>query len=625
MTDVESLARLVDERWPHVRRALNYPVVDRVRVVRADDGEGEAGDIDASAGDESGRDAGDGGRDQGAYRWERNEITIPASYLRLLDPDPADAQRVVDAVLEREVGHYVYFPRELAHHLQYLQRATEAFDAARGKAVYTVYADVCADLRLLESGVAGGELLDLRRHMLNAITADGPGSIAVEAYRRVERLVAALYGTVFKDLDAPVTLTDDEREYLKHLREIPYFADSVAAHERNLVRFGHVLEDATDDLPGSLAGERPEDAGGGTVGRAFPTDLDALSRADVDDALSAAVEQGKWEYDRLAEFLDTETGFADRFEARAAGGAGLERSAIKTHDDEIPFYRRWAASHPLYVAQTPVETDELAQYRGDRTPYEVSDPLEDVDPFASMGLVGVPGISQVYEYEPGWTDVSEVRVPDLLVGLDSSGSMPPPGEESHAVLAAFVLANAYHRHGAHVGGYNFSADLAYLPPTRDRQQFYSLACARWGGGTALNWDALLAFLDEPNDDEVRTTDADDHEQLLADLQDGAGDERTSASTAGESADGDRPDVLTNLDHVLVTDGDVANRGAVVDAVERAAADARHFVFLTDEDAAEEWRALDAPNTRVHAVSESADLVDLAVGRSQSIATRPTTD
>lgn len=607
----EQFERAVETRWPAVRRELNYPVIGQVHLVG---GEDEHGEIDERA---------DSVADRGAYRWERNEIAVSLPFLRAVH-DGGDPGRVVETVLKHEAGHYVCFPRELARHLQYLQRATEAFGAERGERVYALYADVCNELRLLENGVVGDDVLELHRRTLDAV--DGPGSVSTGAHRRFTRLVLALYAALFDDLSSNVSLDGDERVYLDRLRDIDYFTEDVAVHERNLVRFGHVLDDAISDLPGTLEGDPPMDAGKSPADRAFPADLDAVSRSDLDDALSETVQQGQWEYERLASFLETRaTEFDDQFDD-AAGGAGIDHAGLDTHDDQIAFYRRWASTFPLYVADAPVTTDGDTRYRSGRKPYEIGDPLETIDPFASQGVLGVPGVSQVYRRDAARVTREEYRVPDLLVGIDSSGSMPLPDDESYAVLAAFVLANTYSRNGANVGGYNFAADLAYLPPSRDPTKFYSLVCARWGGGTVLNWRALVTFLqDDETDDEpvLRTSGSEAHESLLEDVR--ARDQKAAGSELAAADVTALPDELGRVDHVLITDGDVVNEREVLEYVARIGENARNFVFLTDEAAYEHWRTLDVPNTEVYLASDQSDLAGLAVGLAQSVTADGTTD
>lgn len=589
--DADRYRDVAERLWPDVQRAFNYPLLRGVRVVEADESVEPA-----------------------AFRWEAGRVVLSAAHLDALEPTEADVEWLVEALLKHEVGHYALFPRELSRHLRYLQRAEEAFGEERGYRFYALYADVCDELRLFRARIGGEEVLDHRRRVLEAVaTDDDLPSVAREARRRVQRLVLALYGETFDDLSPGVNLPDDERTHLDRLLEIDYLADDPDRHERNVVRFGRALEAALGDLPGrALRGlASPEDRGNSAHERPFSGDEPRrIPEAELDRALSDALADERWTYDRLTAFLERRAEFEDPRDLDRGGAAGLDRGDIERHDDQVAFFRRWAADFPVYVTDAPTEADETALYRSGRRSYEVGDPHHRVAPFASLGVLGVPGVSKVDEFEEGLVPAPDRGVPDLLVGIDSSGSMPRPDEESVAVLAAFVLAANYNRNGAAVGGYNFSGGVAFLPPGRHLDALHSLLCARWGGGTVLDRDALTRFVDRIDDLEgVTFSEEVAHDEML-DREVGDG-ERGGADDW--PADADVPEAFAGLDHVLVTDGDVANEAAVADFVRHIGERSRTFVLLTDASNYERWAERDLTNTLVYAVGDEADLVDLAVG------------
>lgn len=583
----------IDRRWPEVRRLFNFPLLHGVRI--ADDAD----------------------RDPSPVTWRDDRVVVSRAHLEALDPEPEDREAVVGALLKHEVGHYALFPRELSHHLRYLQRAEEVFGEERGYRYYARYADTCVELRLLKHRIGGEEILRYRHSAATAWAADESLSDPErEARRRIGRLLVALYQETFPDLPTVVSLPDREAAYLDRLREIDYFADGPEVHEGNLVRFGHALETALADLPGdALAGlATPEDRGKSPGERPFAGDaVDRIPEAELDSALSDALAEDEWVYDRLKGYLERRADFEDRYEAEQGGAAGLDRGAIERHDDEIPFYRRWAAEFPVYPTPTRQVEQETDLYRAGRKTFELGDPVDRLNPYASLGVLGVPGVSKVDRFDEGTVTTERTGVPDLLVGLDSSGSMPHPTEESHAVLAAFVLARAYHRNGASVGGYNFSGGVAFLPPSRSLEPFYALMCARWGGGTVLDREALVTFADRMGElDGIHVSDEEGHDEMV---------ER-------ELGEADAPvgaEAFDALDHVLVTDGNLANEDAVVEFVERVGDVARTFVFVTDPANYDRWADYSLPNTQVFTLGSEADLANLVVDVTRPVATDSGTD
>jgi hypothetical protein len=588
MTDTtERYEAILSAVWPSVRRAFNYPLVRRARL-------------------SDGRASGD------AYRWQDDEVVLSTAFLERLDRLDADVDRhtTVETLLKHEVGHYVLFPRELARHLRYLQRATETFGEGYGDRYYSLYADVCVDLRLLGDGYVDTELLDLRERALELATATAGSDVEATVQRRVHRLLLAIYQETFADLPDRISPTAVERSWLDPFLAIDYFVEEPAAHERNVVRFGNALERVLADVPerGVAAVDSPFDEGKGAAARPFGgTDPATLPEATLDEALSKAAEGGSYQYERLRDFLEARAGFEDPLSATErdrGGAAGVEPGEFERHDDLIPFYRRWARNLPLYVTETPTPADEAATYRSGRRPFESTDPVRDVDPFASFGVLGVPEVTKVHRYAQGAERTRRRTVPDLLVGIDSSASMPDPTEDSPAVLAAFLLAATYRRRGARVGGYNFSTEVAFLPPTTDRGAFDSLACAYWGGGTAFDRETLAEFVANMADlDGLTFSSGEAYERLLERID----AEETAAESAATPFEDQR-----SIDHALITDGNLVNRSALVETLRDVPAEVRTFVFVTDPDAAETWDA-DVEDAWVYSTPDASALADRVLG------------
>jgi hypothetical protein len=92
-------------------------------------------------------------------------------------------------------------------------------------------------------------------------------------------------------------------------------------------------------------------------------------------------------------------------------------------------------------------------------------------------------------------------VPDCLIILDSSGSMPAPDHElSYPLLGAFCATNAYLVCRARVGVYNFgdaqSGQEKSLGFTRDRLRIYQALATYYGGCTSMAPDKIRQIISQ---------------------------------------------------------------------------------------------------------------------------------
>ena len=108
MTGYERYRAVAERLWPDVRRAFNYPLLRDVGLADPD-----------------------GAADPAPVRRADDRVVLSTSHLDAFDPDANDDEWLVDALLKHEVGHYALFPRVLAPHLRYLQRAEEPFGEER--------------------------------------------------------------------------------------------------------------------------------------------------------------------------------------------------------------------------------------------------------------------------------------------------------------------------------------------------------------------------------------------------------------------------------------------------------------------------------------------------------------
>lgn len=630
----EDYEALVEEQWPRIREQFNFPMVKRIRMTDEED---------------------QLRYDTAAYSWDENEIIVSDTFLQEMheriadtarsDPDQG-LERFVGALEKHEVGHYTHFPRRLSDHIVYTKRAHDRFGDKLGPHIYGIYQDVVDEMHVLRSGIGGEDIQDLR----HLVTDDPDTYDGDSGYVDVHRLMLGIYQESFPDLPEKVEPTEAEEDYLGELLRINYLDQERRHQERNLVMFGTILEDLLqsqqDNQPGGSGDAGDEGQTGDGYGGACPEDrgkadeekpfggpgLEGIPQEELDRALDEILqEDGRGKYEEIKEFLESvREEYTDRFDRGTgtdedAQGIGLGRADLSLNEDDVPFYRRWASQFPVYIAERPVETDESQTYRSGRKGYELGDPINDINPFASRGAFGLPGVSQVDLEEAGTVPAEDKGIPDLLVGLDSSGSMPHPStgrgapdQSSYAVLAAFVLGTNYYDNGADVGGYNFSTDMAFKAPDRDLDTFEHLMAAYWGGGTFVNTAKLEEFVGTMDDfDDIVFSGDEDYEQALERIPEQQRDE-----VVGKDVDVSIDEVQGNygrLDHVLITDGGLANKAETLQYINDIGEYTRNFVFLTGDRQYKEWKELEVENTFVYRATDEDDLMDLSLGVAKDMA------
>jgi len=134
------------------------------------------------------------------------------------------------------------------------------------------------------------------------------------------------------------------------------------------------------------------------------------------------------------------------------------------------------------------------------------DGIHNLAPLATFGPVGLPGITKRWLHSGPESRLYDQQVPDLIIVIDSSGSMPNPNsmhnpnekrpncDRSYAVLGAFVAANSYLDYGSRVAVINFSNQDFVADFTRDRTLLYKHLAAFQGGGTRLHPETIERLL-----------------------------------------------------------------------------------------------------------------------------------
>lgn len=184
----------------------------------------------------------------------------------------------------------------------------------------------------------------------------------------------------------------------------------------------------------------------------------------------------------LEETMDNKKGECKLDRKKMGKGSGNYR------DYKSEFYQRRAEKYTIPIEGTPLRKSG-SLFPETHSKWEVGENVGDIDYWNSYGKI-LPGITQKWNRSEGETHFDDEAVPDCVLIIDSSGSMPDPGKVlSQAVLGAGAAADAYLRRGSKVAVYNFSDAMSgnelVLDFSDDREKIYNSLCVYYGGGTSL--------------------------------------------------------------------------------------------------------------------------------------------
>ncbi|MCS7241030.1 MAG: hypothetical protein NZ651_07295, partial [Candidatus Bipolaricaulota bacterium] len=199
------------------------------------------------------------------------------------------------------------------------------------------------------------------------------------------------------------------------------------------------------------------------------------------------------------------------------------------------------------------------------------DGIDRLAPLASFGRVCTPGLTKKWLRSGRESNLVRQSLPDLLILIDSSGSMTNPCESvSYAVLAGIVAALTYLDHGSRVAVINFSSEDLILEFTRDRVKVEKYLVAYQNGGTTVHPDSIKRILHQARGP---------------------------------------------VDILLISDMAISNLDEVVQAMTSFACSHRIFVFLITEDSKDlpQLQSKFPRSVEWHKVKNDQDLLNLVLG------------
>lgn len=418
---------VVADLWPQVRRKHLWPELPMPQVAN----------IDTPA----------------AMHMRDKRITLNATTCETLT-EYLSPTTIVEALLDHGISHYTCCPWDLSTHLQLYATAKEVLNRkSLAKLATDTFIDVVANTYCIKEFQTS--LPEVYRYL-------GGGAL--------EGIIAALYTQIW-GIDVQGSA---DPILVRRLARIPYLDRRRWTH--SLRRFVQLLQPVLEEETRQHRSASPTFGHHGLEGYSADELIQGL-RVFASNATD------------IEQFRDTVHDFEDElmtlgYSAEDTAGLGLA-TAI---DADVLYYMQLAQSYRLPLRGVPVARSvALAPYS--HAPWEASKPLHDIDVWTSFGKF-LPGLSQTWTRRHGDLFGQREGIPNCILVLDSSGSMPNPRERlSYAVLGAACATEAYLQREAKTAVYNFSdarlGGKTILPLTNDRHAIYQSLCVYHGGGTSL--------------------------------------------------------------------------------------------------------------------------------------------
>ena len=453
-----NLQSIIEEIWPKLKKKHLYPEIPIPKVRET-----------------SKREKGEAEKDEDVgLEMRQKQLTINGAFVSQMK-DKMSEERVIEALLDHGITHYTFCPWDFHTHLRLYAAAKKVVgDKELAKQVSNHFIDVIADTHCVKKRFT--EIPELHRNLRKGA---------------VEEVIASLYQKIWgMDLGIPPSKmgVKGRTDIVRRLARIPYLDRS---------RWGESIQKFARTLKPLFIEDQKEQGGQGGKGERNPQ-----GEHDLDHYSSEEIDQGLRDYARqtmaLSEFKDVVEDFSDELKGAGYGmEGGMGRGQGNSVDADVLFYMKLAENYSIPIKKFPLE-EKGSLHPHSHCPWEIGAPFQDVDLWTSFGKI-MPGITQIWTKREGKGKGKMEGIPDCLIVIDSSGSMINPRKSlSYAVLGAACATNAYLCNNSKVAVYNFSdapmGGKDVLNYTDRREDIYRVLCKYFGGGTALDLEDLMPFI-----------------------------------------------------------------------------------------------------------------------------------
>ena len=416
-----------------------------------------------------------------------HKITINKSFVNYLASKGMDYQTIFRSILSHEAGHFKIMPWDLKNLVMMLYTA-EKVCGDKKDVVSNYFMDVSLNLDLMLNK-HNDDIHQLYKHL--------------DKNSKIDNLLIHLYSLKTGwNFNSPKLPHELKKDHLPKLGEIK-FKQKNKAYE-NLIRFIQVIKDLIDEE------EKKQWPGGNGKGNGKYSlsgidrfGIGAYDKNEIRRALRELAEElespadfaGVYKFVKNAEKKPDEN--KDNGKDKKGLGIGSGTKEITSQEPElnlealIEFYTAKSEAYHIHVKEkhTPKSGDKLI--KSELKSWEAEDPYLDIDVFNSYGKF-FPGITKSWNYTSAEQGKQKSKsTPELLLMIDSSGSMTDPAEEnSNAVLGAICAARQYLKKNSKVAVVNFSDETRAYGFNDDYKRVAERIIQYQCGGTTLADDAI---------------------------------------------------------------------------------------------------------------------------------------
>lgn len=432
---MQDLQNILEGEWQKVRKSFYYPQLPMPRLTD---------DVT-----------------NGTFNFENLQISINPNYIKKLQQEKCNENISVNAILGHETGHFVDYPGSILNLLRLHKVARESLDEQQAYAIRETFLNIQNNTNLVQ----------------NRNYKTLPPTLKVEAVKAqgFNKIIFGLYQELWKK-NLGVKLKRKEKALVKRLKEIGYLDKD--RQKQNLKEF---IEITREYLQQQEEKYKPKDH---NSARGF-------SENQIREGIRQfANESEPGEFEKIAEEvlkeIEQEKGEAVEEEQQVLmKGAGTEKGNLIIARN---YYSALAENFSVPIRKKQMQKNG-GLYPHSHEEFSMDDTMNDLDPYSSLGII--PGITQKWIKKEGEVTTNYFGIPDSLVVIDSSSSMPNPDDTiSIPVLGATVIANAYLNNNAKVTIYNFSGDDIVIGPSKNKERIHKTIRTYQNGGTVFNADTI---------------------------------------------------------------------------------------------------------------------------------------
>ena len=388
------------------------------------------------------------------------------------------SQVIVQAVIDRSLNRWMRIPQSFGQALKlYAALRDVVLDEKTARKHLEIYLALWNELDLHENRGKGETLIELYRASL---------AIPKEEQRKLPHhyliLVSVLQKKWGQELGLDPELLAGWEPLAEKLAQIDYLYGS--DRERDIQDFGKLYARCYY-LVEQMVGKQDEQQE--PVHWPLENTLDSfLAARDIAEGIAQFLE----------EFGEEALKLLEEFSALSPEVRQLLGQTALLEQSRWYWYEFLAQQYRIAIEKRPSEETGRVYYVN-LTEWHPGDGTQHIAPLATFGPIGFPHITKRWLHSGPESHYSDRQVPDLIIVIDSSGSMPnADSQKSFAVLGGFVAANSYLDYGNKVAVVNFSSNDLVLDFTTDRTPIYKYLAAFQGGGTQLNPETIDKLLEK---------------------------------------------------------------------------------------------------------------------------------